>query len=208
MNSNSAHNPLRTAWSLGDRFIIQYSGNFGIGHDVETIIGAMEALKNDDGILWVIVGDGVMKPVIEAYVKEHQILNVVLKPYQPRETLGQLISLGDMHLVLMVPGFEGIILPSKLYGILAAGRPVVFVGPEKSEIARIIQEEDCGFVVVNGDSKDLVRIITKLRNDSALTQQLGNRGRVALESKYSMQQACQSWHTMLHNVVKSKEIKQ
>lgn len=131
MNSNSAHNPLRTAWSLGDRFIIQYSGNFGIGHDVETIIGAMEALKNDDGILWVIVGDGVMKPVIEAYVKEHQILNVVLKPYQPRETLGQLISLGDMHLVLMVPGFEGIILPSKLYGILAAGRPVVFVGPEK-----------------------------------------------------------------------------
>ena len=208
MNSSPAHNPLRTAWNLGDRFIIQYSGNFGIGHDVETITRSMHALKNDDGIRWVIVGDGVMKPMIETYVKEHQISNVVLKPYQPRETLGQLISLGDMHLVLMVPGFEGIILPSKLYGILAAGRPVVFVGPEKSEIAKIIQEEDCGFVVVNGDSRDLVRIITKLRNDPVLTQELGNRGRVALESKYSMQQACQLWHTMLHNVVELKEIAQ
>jgi glycosyltransferase involved in cell wall biosynthesis len=193
-------NPLRTEWELGDRFVIQYSGNFGLGHDAETVFGAMLKLKDDDDIRWVIVGDGVMRPTVEEFVRRHDIRNVVLKPYQPRSKLGTLISLGDVHLVLMVPGFEGVILPSKLYGILAAGRPAIFVGPERSEIARIIKEDNCGIVVPNGNSEGLVRVIGEIRGDPALGLSLGHRGRKALESKYSMRHACEAWHRLIHEL--------
>ena len=193
-------NVLRTEWGLGDRFVIQYSGNFGLGHDAETVFGAMEKLKDDDGIRWVIVGDGVMRPKVEEFVRTHGIRNVVLKPYQPRSKLGTLISLGDVHLVLMVPGFEGVILPSKLYGVLAAGRPAVFVGPERSEIARIIKENNCGIVVPNGNSEGLVRVIGEIRRDPALGLALGHRGRKALEAKYSMRLACEAWHGVIHGL--------
>jgi colanic acid biosynthesis glycosyl transferase WcaI len=194
-------NRYRAEWGIGDRFVIQYSGNFGLGHDADTVFGAMLAMKDDDSIRWVIVGDGVMRPAVEAFVSTHNIKNVLLKPYQPREHLGTLLSLGDVHLVLMVPGFDGVILPSKLYGVLSAGRPAIFVGPEGSEIARVISESSCGMVVQNGNSSGLVTVINELRKDPAMGLALGHRGRQVLESKYSMQHACNAWRTLLHELV-------
>jgi glycosyltransferase involved in cell wall biosynthesis len=112
-----------------------------------------------------------------------------------------LLSLGDVHLVLMVPGFDGVILPSKLYGVLSAGRPAIFVGPDGSEIARVISENSCGMVVQNGNSSGLVTVINELRKDPAMGLALGHRGRQVLESKYSMQHACNAWRTLLHELV-------
>ncbi len=191
----------RDQWSIGDRFVIQYAGNFGLGHDVDTVATAMLRLKDDDGIRWVIVGDGIMKPVIEQFVARHGIGNVMIKPYEPRSQLGALLALGDMHLVLMVPGFEGVILPSKFYGVLAAGRPAVFVGPPTSEVGRVITEEQCGFVVANGDSDRLVEVIREIRADPARSLELGARGRRALEERYSMDNACARWREILHALV-------
>jgi len=192
----------RTLWDIGDRFVIQYSGNYGLGHDVETIAQVMLALKGDDGIRWVIVGDGIMKPVIEAFVRKHGIRNVLLQPYQPRSRLGPLIALGDVHLVLMLPGYEGIILPSKFYGVLAAGRPSIFVGPAASEVAKVIREQNCGFVIQNGDTQRLIDALRTLRADPAQAARLGHRGREALERHYSMQHACAAWRALLHEVAK------
>lgn len=194
-------NRYRAEWGIGDRFVIQYSGNFGLGHDADTVFGAMLAMKDDDSVRWVIVGDGVMRPVVEAFVNTHNIQNVLLKPYQPREYLSTLLSLGDVHLVLMVPGFDGVILPSKLYGVLSAGRPAIFVGPEGSEIARVINENRCGMVVQNGNSTGLVSVLNELHKDPAMGLALGHRGRQVLESKYSMQHACSAWRTLLHELV-------
>ncbi len=191
-------NAFRTEWNLGDRFVIQYSGNFGLGHDYQTVLDAMLASKDDDGIRWVIVGGGVAWPKVERFIEEHGIRNVVLKPYQARARLGDLISLGDVHLVLMVPSFEGVILPSKFYGIMAAGRPTVFVGPEGSEIALTIKEYRCGVVVPNGNASGLLRVIDELRREPGLALALGQRGRKALEERFSRELACRSWHSLLH----------
>ena len=192
----------RSLWDIGDRFVIQYSGNYGLGHDVETIQQVMLALKDDDGIRWVIVGDGIMKPVIEAFVRRHGIRNVLLQPYQPRSRLGPLIALGDAHLVLMLPGYEGIILPSKFFGVLAAGRPSIFVGPAASDVARVIKQQDCGFVIRNDDAQGLIDALRTLRADRAHATHLGHRGREALELHYSMQRACAAWRALLHQVAK------
>jgi len=196
--STAALNRFRKEWDIGDRFVIQYSGNYGLGHDVNTVKQAMLALKDDDRVRWVIVGDGIAKPTMEEFVASHGIRNVLMKPYQPRSALGELIALGDMHLVLMVPGFEGVILPSKFYGVLAAARPVVFVGPTSSEVARVIDAERCGFVVANGRADLLLDAVAKLRADPALAAQLGRRGRETLERRYSMQDACAAWDRLLH----------
>jgi glycosyltransferase involved in cell wall biosynthesis len=82
----------------------------------------------------------------------------------------------------------------------AAGRPAIFVGPERSEIARIIKEDNCGIVVPNGNSEGLVRVIGEIRGDPALGLSLGHRGRKALESKYSMRHACEAWHRLIHEL--------
>jgi len=206
IQSKRESNRFRAEWGIGNRFVIQYSGNFGIGHDVQTITQAMLDLKNNDSIRWVIVGDGIMKPNIVSFVKDHGLQNVVIQPYQPRSFLGPLLSLGDMHLILMLPGFEGIILPSKFYGVLAAACPAVFVGPSDSEVAKVIREVDCGFVISNGDNKRLVEVIQQLQSNPKQISELGQRGRQALEQHYSMQQACMTWRTLLHDCVVSQSV--
>jgi glycosyltransferase involved in cell wall biosynthesis len=196
--SKWSFNSFREQWGIGNRFVIQYSGNFGLGHDSQTVFDTMLAMKGDDNIRWVMVGDGVMTPLLVDFVRRHDIRNVIIKPYQPRESLGSLISLGNVHLVLMVPRFEGVILPSKLYGVLAAGRPAIFVGPSGSEIAQIIREENCGVVLDNRNSQQLREVIEKLRDTPELALALGQRGRRALETKYSMRHASEAWYQLLH----------
>ncbi len=191
----ASENAFRAEWGIGNRFTIEYSGNCGIGHDVTSVCDAMLLTKDDDGIRWVIVGGGVAWPVIEQFIARHRIGNVVLRPYQPRSRLGELIALGDVHLVLVANGFEGLLLPSKFYGVMAAGRPTIYVGPEESEVAQVILEEQCGFVIPNGDTERLVAAIRRLQSDPVLALTMGMRGRRALERSYSLQLACERWRS-------------
>jgi glycosyltransferase involved in cell wall biosynthesis len=194
-------NGFRDEWDIGDRFVIEYSGNCGVGHDVASVCEAMLALRDDDDIRWVIVGGGVAWPRIEEFIVQHGIRNVVLRPYQPRSRLGELIALGDVHLVLVADGFEGLLIPSKFYGVMAAGRPTIYVGPESTEVAQVIEEEKCGFVIPNGNTNLLVGAIRRLQRDPVLALTMGMRGRRALEQRYSMQIACSKWHERTRTLV-------
>jgi glycosyltransferase involved in cell wall biosynthesis len=196
-------NAFREEWGIGNRFVIEYSGNCGVGHDVASVCEAMLALRDDDDIRWVIVGGGVAWPKIEEFIARHRISNVVLKPYQPRARLGELIALGDVHLVLVADGFEGLLIPSKFYGVMAAGRPTIYVGPESTEVAQVISEEQCGFVIPNGNTGKLVGAIRRLQRDPVLALTMGLRGRRALEQSYSMQIACAKWHERAHTLVEA-----
>jgi glycosyltransferase involved in cell wall biosynthesis len=191
-------NSFRSEWDIGDRFVIEYSGNCGVGHDVSSVCDAMLELRDDDTIRWVIVGGGLAWPKIEDFIRRHRIPNVILRPYQPRSRLGDLIALGDVHLVLVADGFEGLLIPSKFYGVMAAGRPTIYVGPEDTEVARVIGEEQCGYVIPNSDSARLVAAIRQLRRDPVLSLTMGLRGRRALERSYSMQLACRRWRDQTH----------
>jgi len=193
-------NALRTAWQVGDRFVIEYSGNFGIGHDGETMYRAMQATRADDSIRWVIVGGGTKRGELEAFVQAHDIVNAVLKPYQPREALGELLSLGNVHLVSVAENFSGLLVPSKFYGVLAAARPVLYVGPRESEVARVIEESQCGLVIEQGDSAGLVKAIETLHADPQLAQAMGRRAREAFERTFTRSHACERWLRLLQNV--------
>ena len=198
-------NPFRVEWEIGDRFVIEYSGNCGVGHDVSTVCDAMLALRDDDSIRWVFVGSGVARPRIEEFIARNDIHNVIMRPYQPRSRLGELISLGDVHLVLVANGFEGLLLPSKFYGVMAAGRPTIYVGPDNSEVAQVILDQDCGYVVSNGDCAGLVAAIRELQSVPTLALAQGLRGRRGLEDRWSFDRQCAAWRNRLHQLVDDAE---
>ena len=196
-------NPLRTEWGIGDRFTLLYVGNFGLGHDMEAIAGAVEALKHDDQIRWLFVGEGKSKPMLEARIHACGAKNVILAGYQKREYLADVLSVGDAHLVTMLPGWDGLLLPSKFFSVLAAGRPVLWVGPRKSECGDILRENRCGIEIAPGDAKALTRAVKTIMADRAGAEAMGARGKAAYESKYSLQHSCERWRALLTSVAHS-----
>jgi colanic acid biosynthesis glycosyl transferase WcaI len=192
-----AANPVRASWNLGDAFTVMYSGNFGLGHDAETIKAAMLALKDRADLRFVFVGGGKRRAEIEAFVREHAIANASYRDYVPREQLGQSLCAGDAHLISLKEGMEGLIVPSKLFGIMAAARPAIFIGHPDSEIARVVAENDAGFVIREGDSKGLIAAIERLAADRAAAASMGERGRAALIGRYDATSACDAWASLL-----------
>jgi glycosyltransferase involved in cell wall biosynthesis len=152
-----------------------YSGNFGLAHDVDTFLEAARRLRDDDRFRFAFVGGGKRKSQVERFVEEHGLANCIVEEYQPRERLGELLSAADVHLVTMMPSWWGLVVPSKFFGVAAIGRPVVFVGPEQSEIARLIEEWECGCTCGVGDVDTLIREIERLVSDSSVRGKMGRQ---------------------------------
>ena len=205
-SGDRSSNPYRAEWAIGDRFVIEYSGNFGIGHDGATMYEAMRKFRDDDTLRWVIVGGGTKRPEVEAFVRNNWISNASMYPYQSRDRLGDLLSLGDVHIVSIAEGFDGLLVPSKFYGVLAAARPTIYIGPETSEVAMVIREEKCGLVVPQGNVEALIAAIATIRNHPEETTAMGQRAREALEKRFAMNIACARWRNLLREVA-GKSIK-
>lgn len=199
--SSPASNPYRSEWGIGDRLLVMYSGNFGLGHDVDTMLNAAERLRDDDRIRFAFVGGGKKKAQVEAFVRERGLANCILAPYQPRERLEQLLAAADVHLASLSDGVEGIMVPSKVYGMMASARPSVFIGPAASEVARAIAEAGGGAVIACGGVGDLVDCIARYAADRTLVAEHGRRGRASLERSYTRQQLCQRWVELLESLV-------
>jgi colanic acid biosynthesis glycosyl transferase WcaI len=181
-------NPFRR--DLRDAFVAGYSGNLGRAHEFDTILGAMQGLHE---IRFLIAGGGAR---LDA-VKSAAGANATFLPYQPRELLSQSLSAADVHLVSLQPQLEGLIVPSKFYGALAVGRPVIFIGAHDGEIASIIDAHRCGVVVAPGDVEGLTRAIRTLRANPAETAAMGARGREAYRERFAPERAFEMWERML-----------
>lgn len=138
----NATDALRAAWELEGKFIVAYSGNLGRVHDLGPVLDLAEALRSETAIAFVFIGDGARRAALEAQAGERALANLHFHPPQPRAGLAAALALGDLHLVTLLPGCEPFVFPSKLYGVAAVGRPVIFIGPRECEIARLV--EQCG----------------------------------------------------------------
>jgi colanic acid biosynthesis glycosyl transferase WcaI len=193
-------NPYRKEWELGERFVVMYSGNFGLGHDVDTMLQAALRLRHDDSIRFAFVGGGKKKPIVDRFVREHALTNCIVAPYQPREKLDASLSCGDAHLATLALRMQGAIVPCKLFGSMAAERPTIFIGPPGSELARVLTEHNCGIVVPPGDVDGLVRAIRELAADPQRRHEMGERARNALGQTYSREKACEQWRRLLEDM--------
>ena len=197
-------NPLRKEWGIGDRFTILYLGNFGLGHDMEALAGAVQILKDNDAIRWLFIGGGKAKKYLEDQIRKCGARNVYLDGAQPREKLADVLDLGDAQLVTLLPGWEGLIVPSKFFSVLASGRPALWVGPAQSECVTILNENKCGYQSEAGDGESLAREIQYLSSHQAEAMEMGGRAKLAYQSKYSSEQSCKAWRNVLYTIVQSK----
>ena len=209
-------NELRRAWRLGDAFVVGYSGNLGRAHDSETILAAIaltqasHAIRAADAasaplasepepahpgaaVAWLFVGGGALLATLKARIEQRGDRNVHFQPYQPRDHLSQSLSVPDVHLITLRPGLEGLIVPSKYYGIAAAGRPAIFIGDLDGEIGRILSVTGTGLVVAEGDGAALARAIVSLASDRRSVHEMGRRARALFEEKYDLAFAVAAW---------------
>jgi glycosyltransferase involved in cell wall biosynthesis len=180
----SNNNTLRKEWGLKGKFVVGYSGNLGRAHDISTFLEAMEQLRHDSHIVFLFIGGGIGMRELEKKARETQLNNVIFKPYQPRNLLHLTLNVADVHWVTLEPKMEGFIVPSKIYGILAAGRPIIFLGDEDGEISREIRTIKCGVRVEIGDDKKLIEIIRRFSGDAESIHEMGRRGREVFQEKY------------------------
>jgi len=193
-------NPLRREWGLDGKLVVGYSGNMGRVHEFETIVDAAAVLTGHPDIVFLLIGGGAQRETIAAAAARHGLTNLVLKPYQPRESLDRSLGAADVHLVTLRPEFEGLVVPSKFYGIAAAGRPTVFVGDPDGEIGSIVRETGCGVCVRQGDSAALAAAILALRDDPGARARMGAAARRAFEACYDKAIAVGRWRRLLDEI--------
>ncbi len=193
-------NPLRAEHGLADQFVVMYSGNLGVSHFFDDLLKVARRLASRPGIVFLFVGEGSRLKEVRESVRLHRLPNIRLLGYQDYSLLAASLSMGDLHFVSLRDGFEGLVVPSKAYGILAAGRPILYQGNRRGEIARMILEEGVGEVVAQGDVEGLELAILRASADGDWRNQCGMRARAISEGAYGAAPALRTLLAVLRKV--------
>ncbi|MFC2155727.1 glycosyltransferase family 4 protein [Acidobacteriota bacterium] len=191
-------NSFRREKGWNNKFVILYSGNIGISHYFDDILKVSLLLRKKPDILFVFVGYGQRLQEIELFKKEHGLNNIELMPFQDRDILSLSLSAGDIHFVSLRAGFEGLVVPSKTYGIFAVGRPVIYQGDPRGEIATLITEEDVGRIVEIDNPDQLEEAILSYAEDPLLAHDQGVKARLLAGTKYHSRLACEKYTQALN----------
>jgi glycosyltransferase involved in cell wall biosynthesis len=182
---------------FGDRFIVMHSGNIGLSQNLEVLVDAARQLVGHPDILIVFVGDGTKRSALEARARD--LPNVRFLPYQPKGALTQSFAAADVFLVSLEAGIEGYIVPSKVYGILAAGKPYIAAVDPTCEAATIAVQHGCGVWVRPGDPDALASAIVDLSRDRTRLRRLGVNARAAAET-YDRRVAVAAYYDVFREV--------
>src|SRR4029450_13069550 len=138
------------AHDLVGRFVVMHSGNIGHAQDLDTLIRAGTFLRDLDDLRIVLIGGGARREELKELARLLEVEKVVFMGYQAREVLADSLSSADVHVVGLARGLSGYVVPSRLYGVLATGRPVIAAAEESSETANVVRSADAGLVVPPG----------------------------------------------------------
>jgi glycosyltransferase involved in cell wall biosynthesis len=188
---------VRRRLGLQQHFVVGYSGNLGRAHEIDTLIEAAALLREQATIVMLMVGGGALMAELRQRVAARGLANFRFLPYQQRELLADSLGAADVHLACLRPELEGLIVPSKFYGILSAARPVIFIGDADAELARLVRAEHCGIAVRTGDAAALRDAILLLRDQPELRWSMGRGARRLLLERYSRDCAVERWQRLL-----------
>jgi glycosyltransferase involved in cell wall biosynthesis len=193
----TSDNPLRSAWGLDDKFVIGYSGNLGRAHEYATLLDAAEFLRDERDIVFLFIGSGHSMQSLRSEVERRGLAeNFQFRPYQAANDLAQSLSLPDVHWISLLPAMEGLIVPSKFYGVAAAGRPTIAVTDPAGEIAELVRRYQCGAVVAPGDGHALAQTIRDFRTDRVRLEQMGRNARALLDRSFRKKIALNHWERL------------
>lgn len=193
-------NWFRQQHRLDGQFVLMFSGNLELGGDMETLVGALTELRDEPDIVLVMISEGPRLEKFRALTQEAALPNVRFVPYQDRATLAYSLSAGDAHIVTNKQGLGGLRVPGKTYGILAVGRPILYVGEPRCEVADLIRDHRLGFVIPERDVEGLAQAIRQLHRDPALRQEIAGRARTLFETDFQAQPNVEAWEKILLSV--------
>ncbi len=179
------NHPLRTEWGWDGKFVIAYSGNMGLVHEFDTIIDAATKLEGDDRYLFCFIGGGPREHEVRTEVERRGLSNVEFRPWVHDDQLPDSLTAADVHLVTLREDLAGLSVPSKTYSILAAGRPVAFVGPLDCDIADLVASTHCGVHVQNGDVVGLTDALRAYDENRHLRSAHSSSARSAYEASFT-----------------------
>ncbi len=162
-----------------DRFYITYSGNIGYTQNMDMLLDVAKEIRNDN-IRFILIGEGAAKEEVERRVREENIQNIIMLPFQPYVDIAHVFSLGDVGLIISKPGVSSNSVPSKTWSIMAAERPILASFDKDSELCRLIEKVGCGVTVQAGDKEALKEKIEELYNQKE--NQMGKKGREYLQT--------------------------
>ncbi len=195
----SKDNPFAHHHGLADKFVVMHSGNVGLSQDVDGFLEVADRLRDLHDLVIVIVGEGSRKMWLQAAAHDRGLTNVRFLPYQPKASLNESFGTADLFLISLKRGLAGFIVPSKLYGILAAGRPFVAAVEGDCEVAQIAKDHDCGIVVEPGDRDAMAQAIRRLYGDRVTRTRLAQHARAA-GTTYDRRRAVDAYHDLLEAV--------
>jgi glycosyltransferase involved in cell wall biosynthesis len=159
-----------------EALVLMYSGNMGLGHRFSEFLQAADRL-GPSGPLWAFAGGGKRRKEVEDFAAAHPRARIQVLPYVPAEDLAASLGSADAHLASLDSAWQGLMVPSKIQGIFAVGKPVIFVGKKENELADWISAQQAGWVVEEGDVEGLVEVLGQLADPA----ERARRGRAAWE---------------------------
>ena len=201
-----ANNRLVKELGLQDKKVVMYSGNLGRYQPLEVMIDAARELSDRDDIVFVFAGDGGKRRKLQEMAASQNLDNVMFTPFQPLDRLAESLSMADVSLIGIYPENEGVIMPSKLYGLLAVGKPIICVSDPKSEVIEILKRAGAGLYSSIDDPKELAQKIGAVLDDPKKAKEMGENGRRYFLEHFERKTVTGEWKEALE-AVRSKELR-
>lgn len=189
--------PLYREWLPVCNFVVGYFGNLGFAHNYHSSLQAAAQLKNRGDVQFLWVGDGSRRVTFQQEVHRLRLSNVHWQGQQPFGRMPEILGIADLHLVMLDPQFDEVLVPSKTYSALAAGRPLLFLGNPASELARLVREYQVGVVVAQDDVDGLVLAINQLADQPDLCRRMGANARQLFDQRFERNRAVQRWLALI-----------
>ncbi|HVH50671.1 MAG TPA: glycosyltransferase family 4 protein [Gaiellaceae bacterium] len=193
-------NPWAREYGLDGKFVVMHSGNIGHAQNLDALVRSATFLRDLDDLAIVMIGGGARRRELE-YLTEVLEVPIQYLPYQPRELLSQSLSGADIHVVGLAKGLSGFVVPSRLYGVLAAGRPVIVAAEATSETAQLVERVQCGVVVPPGRPEQLALAIRDAHDGMFDLEEMGRRSREFVVAEADRSVAYGRYSALLHELV-------
>lgn len=197
---SSRPSPLQKQWSPHANFVVMYSGNLGLSQNLEPLLDVAEKFR-DEPVDFVLVGEGAAKEQLRQRSERAGLVNVRFLPYQPKDRLAESLGAADLHFIPLRRGLAGAIVPSKLYGILAAGVPYVAAVDTESETARVTAETGAGLVIPPDSAPALADALKWCLANRDRLPVMGRRGRQVAEEKFSRRICVSKMHDLISRTI-------
>jgi glycosyltransferase involved in cell wall biosynthesis len=195
-----SENNLLNELGLAGKFVVQYSGNIGRTHGIEYLVQCAEQMSDETQLHFLFIGFGGGKAWLKRAVEDRGLKNVSVLDYRTRSELSFSLNACDIAIISLAKGMAGVSVPSRMYNVMAAGKPIIAVTDTSSELALAIRDEDVGWVVEPGNMAALKAAIFDAQGDLDRLNQMGLRARRAAETKYTFEQANASYISLVSSL--------